>query len=196
MDKKTDQRIIKTQEKLTLALAELAETQSLDAISVFDLCQKASVRRATFYKHFRDKQDFLSFIISDRLKKIKDKVCERVDRGDTVLYLTSFVGELTDYFDRYSKIYDNILRSNSFPAILAMVVRHTNEMILEDITLDKGRDYEPTALDTVTADFINGGLTTVIVARLAGDDMEKSEMLEGIKAILTGIIDAKKRKNI
>lgn len=48
MEKKTDLRVIKTCNKLGFALRDMLTERSFDDITVFDLCEKAGVRRATF----------------------------------------------------------------------------------------------------------------------------------------------------
>ena len=63
MKEKTDLRIIKTHKALCEAFAELLETKSFEDITVNELCDKALVRRPTFYKHFADKYDFFAYYV-------------------------------------------------------------------------------------------------------------------------------------
>lgn len=59
--RKPDIRVKKTYDKLYSAFFEILVEKSYESITVLDLCERAGVHRATFYKHFLDKQDFVSF---------------------------------------------------------------------------------------------------------------------------------------
>ena len=56
---KIDPRIERTREALRGALMALIEEKGFDAISVQDIAERARLNRATFYLHYRDKQDLL-----------------------------------------------------------------------------------------------------------------------------------------
>ena len=73
MEQKEDLRIIRTRKLLSSTLLEMMEEESIEKISVIDLCTKAMVNRATFYAHFEDKYHLLSYA----LEELKDKVYAR-----------------------------------------------------------------------------------------------------------------------
>ena len=50
--KKPDLRVQKTRSALTSALYDLLCQKSFDDVTVTELCEKAVIRKATFYKHF------------------------------------------------------------------------------------------------------------------------------------------------
>lgn len=54
-----DLRIRRTQKLLWEALIALLADHKFEAISVTDICERATVHRATFYKHYEDKYDLL-----------------------------------------------------------------------------------------------------------------------------------------
>ena len=57
--RKLDPRIERTQEALRAALLALIEEKGFDVISVLDITHRARLNRATFYLHYKDKQDLL-----------------------------------------------------------------------------------------------------------------------------------------
>jgi AcrR family transcriptional regulator len=57
--KPPDARTLRTYRALSGALVDLMRTREFDAITVQDLLDRAGVGRATFYSHFRNKDDFL-----------------------------------------------------------------------------------------------------------------------------------------
>ncbi len=73
MEQKTDLRIIKTYKALTEALKDLLLEKPLTEITVNEICEKAMVRRATFYKHFGVKYELLTFILNEMKDDIRQK---------------------------------------------------------------------------------------------------------------------------
>lgn len=55
----TDPRVRRTRERLREALVSLSREKPYDGIRVADLLARADVGRATFYAHYRDKEDLL-----------------------------------------------------------------------------------------------------------------------------------------
>lgn len=56
---KTDRRIQRTRQALHAALLELIKEKGYDAISIEEITERANVGRATFYLHYKDKEDLL-----------------------------------------------------------------------------------------------------------------------------------------
>lgn len=71
MDKKKDLRIIRTDKTLVNAFYDLLRTNPVEDISISLLCDNALVNRATFYKHFTDKRNFLDFCIAFKIREIR-----------------------------------------------------------------------------------------------------------------------------
>ncbi|HVO41987.1 MAG TPA: TetR/AcrR family transcriptional regulator [Aggregatilineales bacterium] len=58
-DKKLDRRVIRTRALLRDALTALILEKGYDAVTVQDIVDRANLGRATFYLHYRDKEDLL-----------------------------------------------------------------------------------------------------------------------------------------
>ncbi|MBE0697970.1 MAG: TetR/AcrR family transcriptional regulator, partial [Anaerolineaceae bacterium] len=74
--KKKDRRIVRTQFALRDALHNLILEKGYDTITVEEITQRAGVGRATFYLHFKDKEDLLleqfSDLARDRVKLLAE----------------------------------------------------------------------------------------------------------------------------
>ena len=57
--KNHDRRVQRTRTALKQALAELIEEKSYDQVTVEEITDRANLGRATFYLHYRDKEDLL-----------------------------------------------------------------------------------------------------------------------------------------
>lgn len=56
---KVDRRIVRTRQALRQTLMELIREKGYETVSVEEIVQRADVARATFYLHYRDKEDLL-----------------------------------------------------------------------------------------------------------------------------------------
>ena len=65
MEKKIDLRLQKTYLALRNAFTELMEEKRFEELTVNELCDRALIRRTTFYKHFADKYDYFAFYIRE-----------------------------------------------------------------------------------------------------------------------------------
>ena len=77
-----DLRVKKTRKALIEAFIELSETRTPEDITVGDICEKAMVRRATFYNHFADKYEFFEYVM-DKMQR------------DTNVELNAHPGDIT-----------------------------------------------------------------------------------------------------
>ena len=60
-DQKVDRRVRRTRELLRSALISMTLEKGYDRVTVQDIIDRADVGRSTFYAHFRDKEDLLTF---------------------------------------------------------------------------------------------------------------------------------------
>lgn len=71
--KRTDRRTLRTRKGLRKALIDLIGEKEYDAITVEEITARADLGRATFYLHYKDKDDLLldyfSEIIADRVQQ-------------------------------------------------------------------------------------------------------------------------------
>ena len=73
-NKKSDMRVRYTKQILRDALVSLLEKKPLEKITVLELCEVASINRATFYKHYTDLFDLMNQL----KEELKIKIIEHV----------------------------------------------------------------------------------------------------------------------
>lgn len=165
MKKKKDLRVIRTQKMIIEAFVKLVEIQGYDAVTVQNIADEAMINRATFYAHFKDKQDlyeqifdfaieaFTSVIDSDQLmqgNRIKLKKIEKLLAG----------------------IYINVQKSKVF--FLSIMDGSSNELLrkkLSDILYEKYDDIFSKLKITendieVPIDFIIEYMTSIFIGTL------------------------------
>jgi AcrR family transcriptional regulator len=99
--RKPDQRIRRTHERLGLALLTLITERPMDEVTVQDVLDRASVGRSTFYMHFRDKNDLLLSQLEMFLETMSMALSERKERSDRVVP----VKEMFDHIGTQNKLY-------------------------------------------------------------------------------------------
>lgn len=82
--RKLDIRVIRTHEQLVTGLVKLLTEKSFEDLSVSEICDAAKVHRATFYKHFNDKYEFLNFCFNNELSKINFDVPDELPTAENI----------------------------------------------------------------------------------------------------------------
>ncbi len=161
---KLDKRIIKTHSALASAFFELLDESDIDDITVNTLCEKAGIRRATFYGHFKDKTDFLTFIIA-RVRDSFDEKCLDVQRSNypTKSYYLEYASELINFFYIHEEAITKILSSNMRDTIIDIFIeknyQDTKRRLTESV---KGGMKLPASVETVTGMLI-GGVAQILI---------------------------------
>jgi AcrR family transcriptional regulator len=65
-----DPRVERTRNQLRTAVLELAETRDLGTLTVHDITRNAGINRATFYQHYRDKDELIEEAVDELLHEL------------------------------------------------------------------------------------------------------------------------------
>lgn len=164
MTKKEDLRITKTKAALTNAFYTMLEKMTLEEITVNDLCEQAEVRRATFYKHFNDKNDFITYIVKDVRESFEKEVFDtQTDLYPTKEYYHKYVEALMTYLLKRNDAIRNIVLSSARPTLIEVFAKQN----LNDTKrlLEKSQQVGMKLISTpnVVASMLVGGTTRAIV---------------------------------
>src|SRR5882724_4985340 len=102
LDKKEDQRVRRTRDRLGDALVELLVQKPFDDITVQDVLDRAGVSRSTFYTHYRDKNDlFLSDAeeFFEAMATALSRFGDKSERVAPVQELFAHVGEVRPFYN-------------------------------------------------------------------------------------------------
>ena len=187
MNNKIDLRVIKTYEKLTAAFGEMMRSVPFDDVTVFDLCEKADIRRATFYKHFNDKYDFFKSIVGIILTNMDKKVCAITKNSSTKDYILIFVKEIINYLNERPKILSNMLKSNAFPVIFDIITGCTHESLENHLKSEIEEGMVFATDPDIFASFINGGIATLLIDCFKKRNLTEQEVIAKIEEILNKI---------
>lgn len=184
MEKATDLRVYKTRKALCETFMELIKEKPFDDITIHELCEKALVRRATFYKHFADKYDFFSYFIryyrSDRIGDFS----QQVQNMTLQTYCTYHFDNFVEFIVQNGTLINNILKSNMLPVILDIfseeIYIHTLEIIQKNKLLEKWENLSPELLSS----FYAGGMVQILKQWIKNSTpISEEELKERVNAL-------------
>lgn len=138
-----------TKQILANALLNLLESKPFPKITVNELCEKSMIVRSTFYLHFQDKYELLSYCL-DEISKELDSLMETHAPKDFFIVLLNNCQEK-------EKIFYNIFETELNPELLEIFYRFFSRYITLALEqkLAKGA-LLPGPVESVTAFYVSG----------------------------------------
>ncbi|MDO5331021.1 MAG: TetR/AcrR family transcriptional regulator [Bacillota bacterium] len=128
MEKKLDLRVIKTRNALTKSLYDLMCEKNFGDITVTELCERALVRKATFYKHFGDKSELLIYMIRELQSSSLESGQIVGDPDNPISYYVGVFAYFINFIDENRPFIDSVLKSGS--------IFYVRDILEEQIRLD------------------------------------------------------------
>jgi len=160
----TDPRVLRTHKLLQEALIELTDERGFDAVTVGDIAKRATVNRATFYRHYQDKYDLLDQIFREAIIQFASdlgppgEVAQTIDpRNPPKRWVRIF-----EYFREHERLYRPLLGSKGSSWFVAKV-RDQFTSRLED--REKQRDQ----LSTLKRKMIQSEMPRQVIMTLASN---------------------------
>ena len=183
-----DLRKERTLKLLDDAFTELIEEKPFEEISVAELCDRAMIRRATFYRHFPNKEEYLAFYVQKRRSKIDSEVASDIANLEINDYCKAMTSELVKLAYANKKLLQGLKLSSSRDAFIAAlaralakdfgaVLRSRNCFAAEQ---EANRETQIAAM----AQFYISGILAALLALLENDANE-----EEVQLTLANIID-------
>ena len=130
MDMKMDLRIRKTYRALTDTFIQMMQEMDFADVTVNELCERSLVGRGTFYKHFADKYEFLSFLIREQYGSFLTEVAKRNQEQSPEAFFLTLLSSCLDFFEQ-SPALMSALKNAQGSSVIERVVTET---ILPDMT--------------------------------------------------------------
>lgn len=184
-NKKEDLRVRRTKKLLSDALFDLIKKKPFDKISVCDICDVAMVHRATFYSHFSDKYELLTYSMDEHLPLSKfDETIEPVDAGNA--QFAKIADDIVKDICANKQIYASILKKNKEFSIVDRTQERLEEKVCSRIKR-KVPNYEKLPIKPeILAGFYAGACMSVITKWLTGEiSLSEDELLSNLNALLS-----------
>jgi len=101
---KTDRRILRTRNALGNALIALMHEKDFDDIAVQEVLDRAGVGRATFYAHYRDKDDLFLSDVEDFLEQVSDALRRYGPGSKRLLPVSEFFAHIRDMHEFHAAL--------------------------------------------------------------------------------------------
>ena len=174
---KEDLRVIKTKKALSEAFIELLSEKHFEEITINELCDRAEIRRATFYKHYTDKFHFLACFTRSLRDKFDSHFTASERPINTADYYIDYVYQAIEYLDSNSDPVDNMLKSDLFPTMMTIITeqnyRDTKEKLQKSVAAGMRLHA---SIDTVAAMFTGGVATSIYIWLLSGKKKPAKEL--------------------
>jgi AcrR family transcriptional regulator len=162
MARRMDRRVQRTRKLLREALMELILEEGYDAISIQDITDKANLGRATFYLHFKDKDELLLDVMDQFMEDFLDQV-PQFSQSQWQMEDTKAIAKLFDFAaDHYDLYRILIIGSGGITAS-----RKLHQTIAENIkTCIQKEIDEQDANPAVPTDFIANHFAGALLATI------------------------------
>ncbi len=169
MDTKTDLRIQKTYLALHTAFTELLEQTHFEDFTVNELCDRAMIRRATFYKHFADKYEYFTHYIKEIVASFHEQITHDNDENDFNAYLTHMCQQMLLFIKQHKKLVVNVKNSTVFPLLLSLLLEQTRYDAMDALKqTDLGKTLNKNQIEVICA-FYAGGISNTLFQCLNQD---------------------------
>jgi AcrR family transcriptional regulator len=122
MEEHVDLRIQKTHFLLHRAFTELMEEQGFEAFTVGQLCERAMIRRATFYKHFADKYEYFSFYMKEIFGSFHSRLMPGMEAQDVNAYALHMCRELIHFVKEHERFVRKAMEASVAPTTLTILL--------------------------------------------------------------------------
>jgi AcrR family transcriptional regulator len=126
-NERLDRRVARTRRALRQALLDLINEKRFDDITVEEITARADVSRATFYLHYKDKEDLLLAEINELVEERVEVLARlplaawRVDPDEPHLAPATALVEVFMHIQRHANLYRLVLRGEGAPRLTARV---------------------------------------------------------------------------
>jgi len=186
MEEKTDLRIRKTYKALCDAFVTILEKKRFDDLTVNELCDEATIRRAAFYKHFADKYDFFSFFIRQKQDQFISQAKEETPPNGIYAYTLYLTQRSILYFKDHESLIQNILKSDMSASPLDIFNEEIHSNILSNLKEHQQRSCTFSVSPELLASFLSGGIFSTIRNSVLQPQLFNTDtIMENMSKVLT-----------
>jgi AcrR family transcriptional regulator len=185
MEPKTDLRIIKTHKALTDAFWQILGEKKFEEITVNELCDRAMVRRATFYKHFADKFEFFAFLIRVKQAEFDAQIQKDTDKTSPQSFYLGIIQHTLNFLNSNTKLVQTVLESNMLPTVLDILSKQITIDIMQKLKEDSENGVHLPASPQVMAPFFTGALVYTMRWWVTQKNVSEAMVMEELTRLLS-----------
>lgn len=156
--KKQDMRTVKTRAALSAALMDLMDKEPFDEIKVVDICERAQVHRTTFYKHFEDKYQLLSFVIDEVIAELSGNFAVPDNCENPSEFYHALLNSVIEYIHNNERKFKLIAKNNTSGVFIHTLQKILSQHIAEYLYFFEKKGFRFNAPVPLLAQYRSGGL--------------------------------------
>ncbi|HAH61136.1 MAG TPA: TetR/AcrR family transcriptional regulator [Treponema sp.] len=121
MEERTDLRVQRTYKLLTDSLIGLLSEKRFEDVAVGEICERAMVRRATFYKHFGDKYELFTFMIKELQSQFHKDNAITCDPKRPQTYYVGMVDLTLSFLEQNKTMVTSVVNSSASSLLLDLL---------------------------------------------------------------------------
>ncbi len=186
--KKEDARIKKTKARLLSTFKAMLSEKRFEDIKINEICERANVRRATFYKHYTDKYDFLKFLVSSLRDDFDRKLNRKKYPDATSMYYVEYLHALVNFLVENELIVKNALNSAVLPSLVEVIKEQNYEDTCARLRESVKDGMQLYASVEITASMLTGGIANTVLYWLNSEErMSVDELISEMSAMVEAI---------
>ena len=190
MNKKEDARVIRTKAKLFTSFKQLLAEKTFEDITINEICIRSNIRRATFYKHFSDKYDFLAGLVGYLRFNFEEKFDfdKVIEEQDLTSYYLEYLKAIIAFLDANEEIVKLIFDSNTSASLVEVVIDENYKKTREKLEDDVKRGLKLIASPDTVAIFLAGGISHTLIKWLKnGKDTSTDTLSQEVISIISSV---------
>ncbi|MCI2921654.1 TetR/AcrR family transcriptional regulator [Staphylococcus hominis] len=180
-----DLRVQRTKKALITTFSDLLETKSFENITIQDLCEKANVRRSTFYRHFNDKYDLLNHIVGTLIEYFRTLHLPEIDPKDPRQFFNKFMKDILLFISDNKAMVKSVISINIYSEVYQILYNQIYAVVKQQIEFDKqiGQFYID---EFIYGEFLTGGILSVILNWIQYGQQSIDEVSSDIVTMICG----------
>ncbi|MCI2924717.1 TetR family transcriptional regulator [Mycobacteroides abscessus subsp. abscessus] len=180
-----DLRVQRTKKALITTFSDLLETKSFENITIQDLCEKANVRRSTFYRHFNDKYDLLNHIVGTLIEYFRTLHLPEIDPKDPRQFFNKFMKDILLFISDNKTMVKSVISINIYSEVYQILYNQIYAVVKQQIEFDKqiGQFYID---EFIYGEFLTGGILSVILNWIQYGQQSIDEVSSDIVTMICG----------
>ena len=184
MEQKIDLRIVKTRKALTDSFWQMLSEKKFEDITVNEMCDRAMVRRATFYKHFADKYEIFAFIVRTKQAEFDLQIRQQTDNTRPQSFYLGIIQRALDFLNSNEKLVQTVLDSKMLPTVMDILSRQITIDITQKLKEDAQNGVPLPASPQVMAQFFTGALLYTVRWWVTQKKVSEAELMEELAPLL------------
>lgn len=167
MANRKDLRFVRTNQMLCDAFIELLSKKKFEDITVNELCEKALIRRATFYTHFLDKYDFFAYFVRHTKNIFVSTYPLAQSGGGMKEFSLHMFRQIVHFLSEHMAMVQNAMSSNAFSILLDLLGEEIRVSFLDELSKIQESTHSQSLLSSeilpeVAAAYYSGGIIQIL----------------------------------